>query len=198
MTIPYQHTEQPTSPPQTYNQASMRYGPGTLYAAERYHELISRHHLAQAREVLKARGEYDPAKHGTAASQPLSTAEHLELLATAEYLSRAYKPHGEVDNALQAGASWDQVAEALDTDQVTARANYRSWAQGQHDMWASTGVWEGEPAHRFGMNDADYAEAMARASNEPEPRTARLADSPGLRQLLAHQLGEAEAPEAGA
>jgi hypothetical protein len=125
MTIPHQHTEQPTSPPQTYNQASMRYGPGTVNAAERYHELNSRHHLARAREVLKARGEYDPAKHGTEAPRPLSTAEHLELLATAEYLSRSYKPHSEVDNALQAGASWDQIAEALGTDQVTARPTSR-------------------------------------------------------------------------
>jgi hypothetical protein len=63
-------------------------------------------------------------------------------------------------------------------------------------MWASAGVWEGEPPHRFGMNDADYTAAMARASGEPERGTARLADSPGFRQLLAH-LDEAEAPEAG-
>ena len=49
---------------------------------------------------------------------------------------------------------------------MTARANYRSWAEGQHDMWASTGVWAGEEPHRFGMNDADYAAAVARASNQ--------------------------------
>jgi hypothetical protein len=197
MTIPHQHTEQPASPPQTYNQASMRYGPGTHAAAGRYDELSMRHHLARSYASLKASGKYDPAKHGTGDTEPLTAAEHLELLATAEYLSRSYKPHGEVHHALRAGADWREVAAALGTDEDAAREHYRSWAQGQHDMWASTGVWEGEPPHRFGMNDADYAAAMARASNEAELGTARLDDSPGLRQLLAHQLGDAEAPEAG-
>jgi hypothetical protein len=51
--------------------------------------------------------------------------------------------------------------------------------------------------------DAMLAEARATAEAEQADRapqdegTARLGDSPGLRQLIAHQLGEAEAPEAG-
>lgn len=51
--------------------------------------------------------------------------------------------------------------------------------------------------------DAMLAEARAKREAEQADRapqdegTARLGDSPGLRQLLAHQLGDAEAPEAG-
>ena len=28
-------------------------------------------------------------------------------------------------------------------------------------MWASTGVWEGEEPHRFGLDDAEYAKAVS-------------------------------------
>ena len=56
---------------------------------------------------------------------------------------------------------------------------------------------------RAGRVDAMLAEARAKREAEQADRapqdegTARLGDSPRLRQLLAHQLGEAEAPEAG-
>jgi hypothetical protein len=104
---------------------SGRYGPGTIDARERYDELTMRDHLARAHAKLQASGEYDPEKYGTGNTEPLTATEHLELLATAEYLARAYKPHGEVDRALRAGATWQQVAEALDTDEGQARQEYR-------------------------------------------------------------------------
>ena len=131
MTIPQQQNE-PSGPLVTSNQASMRYGPGTHDARERYEELRMREHLSRAYAKLKDSGEYGPAKHGTGDTEPLTAADHLELLATAEYLARAHKPHGEVDHALRAGATWEQVADALGTDEATARAEYRSWADGQH------------------------------------------------------------------
>src|SRR5215469_6177758 len=155
MTSPHQQDEA-SDPPVTYNQASQRYGPGTHAARERYDELSMREHLSRAYAKLKASGQYDPAKHGTGHTEPLTAAEHLELLATAEYLARAYKPHGEVDHALRAGASWRQVAEALDTDEAMARVEYRAWADGQHDLLRWT---EG----RLGMSDAEYADAIERA-----------------------------------
>ena len=52
--------------------------------------------LARAYARLRAPGEYDAARHGTGATEPLTAAEHLELLATAEYLARAYKPSFEL------------------------------------------------------------------------------------------------------
>jgi hypothetical protein len=243
-------------PPVTENQASMRYGVGTHDAIERYSALSLRHGLANAEASLKARGEWDEAKFGKGGEQPLTTDEHLELLATAEYLHRSYQPTGvQMGRALNAGADWLAVAQAVGTTEADARGQYRKWAEGQHDMWAGTGVWAGDPSwapHRFGLSDADYAAALARSvddvtypggigdpdtiGTQPAPEfgrvhdeagrpvaylgdpgpveaearanreadratqeegTARLDDSPGLRQLLAHQLGEADAREAG-
>jgi hypothetical protein len=175
MTIPHQQDE--ASEPVTYNQASMRYGPGTLAARERYDELSMRDHLSRAYAMLKASGQYDPAKHGRGDTEPLTAAEHLELLATAEYLARAYKPHGEVDDALRGGATFRQVAEALGTDEAMARVEYRAWADGQHDMLRWT---DG----RLGMSDAEYAEVLARAG-APDPGAAK-AYAATHRVLCAH------------
>lgn len=147
--------------PVTYNAVSQRYGPGTHHAQERYHELATRDCMYRAYTKLRATGRYDPARHGTGDTEPLTAAEHLELLATAEYLSRSYKPAPEVDHALRAGASWAQVADALGTDEPAARSAYRAWADGQHDLLAWT---EG----RLGMSDAEDAEAMRRASHGAE------------------------------
>jgi hypothetical protein len=112
-----------------------------------------------------ARGEYDPARHGTEDAQLLTAAEHLELLATAQYLARSYKPSFEIDNALQAGTTWAQVAAALGTDAPSARAAYRQWADGQHDLLSRT-------QGRVGMSNARYAVALARL-DEPDPGTAK-------------------------
>jgi hypothetical protein len=148
-------------PPVTYNAASQRYGPGTHDARERYDELATRDCLSRAYAKLRATSQYDPARHGAEDTEPLTATEHLELLATAEYLSRSYKPAPEVDHALQAGASWAQVADALGTDEPAARAAYRAWADGQHHLLTWTGG-------QLGMSDADYAEAIQRAGPEAE------------------------------
>src|SRR5260370_17236766 len=124
-----------------------------------------RERLSRAHALLEAPGQSDPARHGSRDTEPLTAAEHLELLAAAEYLARAYKPHGEVDQALRAGATWRQVAEALGTDEAMARVEYRAWADGQHDMLRWT---DG----RLGMSDAEYGEALPPA-REPAPRPAK-------------------------
>lgn len=163
--------------PITYDQVGQRYGPGRHDARERYDELSIREHLARAYVTLRARGAYDPAKHGTGDTEPLTAAEHLELLALGEYLARSYKPSFEVDHALRVGATWAQVAEALDADEARARVAYRAWADGQHDMLNWT---EG----RLGMSDAEHAEAIARAG-EPDPGAAK-AYAATHRVLCAH------------
>jgi hypothetical protein len=163
--------------PVTYSHAERCYGPGTHAARERHDELSMRDTLARAYATLRASGQYDPAKHGAGDKEPLSRDEHLELLATAEYLARAYKPASEVDHALRGGATWGQVADALGTDEGMARVEYRAWADGQHDMLTWT---DG----RLGMSDAEYAEAKARAG-EPEPGAAK-AYAATHRVLCAH------------
>jgi len=166
--------------PVSYDDAARRYGPGTIDARERYDELSMRDHLVRAYARLRASGEYDAARHGTGDTEPLTAAEHLELLATAEYLARAYKPSFETDNALRAGASWAQVADALGTDEAAARVAYRAWADGQHDMLTWT---DG----RLGMSHAEYAEAMQRVADgaEPDGASERAAAGPGA-ILCAH------------
>jgi hypothetical protein len=148
--------------PVTYDDVARVYGPGTIAVRERYDELFKRDCLYRAYARLRATGQYDPARHGTGDSEPLTTVEHLELLATGEYLSRSYKPVSEVNHALRAGASWAQIAGALGTDEPTARAAYRAWADGQHDMLTWT---EG----RLGMSDAQYAEAIQCATEGAQP-----------------------------
>jgi hypothetical protein len=169
----------------------MRYEPGTHDAIERYSAPSLRHALADAEASLKARGEWDEAKFGKGGEQPLTADEHLELLATAEYLHRSYQPTGgQMGRALDAGADWLAVAQAVGTSEADARGQYRKWAEGQHDMWAGTGVWAGDPSwapHRHGLSDAGYASAMARSA-DPASDLAEL--NPGktpaqLRQLAA-------------
>ncbi len=148
----------PALRPVTYDDAARLYGWSRHAARERYDQLSLRDHLARAHATLKARGEYDPARHGPEDTEPLSAAEHLELLATTEYLSRAYKPSFEVDEALQAGATWAQMAEALGTDEASARLGYREWADRQHDLPTWTGA-------RIGMTDAEHAAAIKRSAS---------------------------------
>ncbi len=144
--------------PVTYDDAARLYGPGTHAASRRYDDLGMRDCLAGAYAKLRASGEYEPDRHGTGSTEPLTVAEHLELLATQEYLSRAFSPSFEVDEALRAGATWAQVAKALGTDEASARVAYREWADGQHRLLTWTGG-------RIGMSDAEHAAAIKRAAS---------------------------------
>jgi hypothetical protein len=162
--------------PVTSEQADRRYGPGTRAARERHDELSMRDFLARA-DARRAAGDRDPERHGAGNAERLTVREHLELLATAEYLARAYMPSREVHHALRAGATWPQVAAAVGTSEAAARAAYQAWADGQHDMLRWTGG-------RLGMSDAEYAETRARAG-EPEPSAAE-AGAAAHRVLCAH------------
>jgi hypothetical protein len=131
-----------------------------LDARDRYDELTQRDLSARSRAILVARGEYDPTKHGTADLEPLTLTEHLEVLANGEVVARVYRHPAQVDRALRAGATWAQIAEATGSSEAQVRQDYREWAEGQHGLW--TGQLGGERG-RFGMDDAGYAEAIARA-----------------------------------
>jgi hypothetical protein len=92
-----------------------------------------------------------------AARKPLSAAERLEHMAIGEVLARYYRHPSMVDQAVKAGASWEQIGAARGTSAEQARQDYRGWADGQHNLVTWT---EG----RIGMSDAEYAEAIARAA----------------------------------
>ena len=170
--------------PVTYYDASRTYDPDRIAARERYDDLSMPDHLSRAYAKLRASGECDPARHGAGNTEPLTAAEHLELLATAEYLARSYKPSCEVDQTLRAGASWAQVAEALGTDEAMACVEYRAWADGQHHMLTWT---EG----RLGMSDAEYAEVLDRGASRSRARRRHMRQRTGCCALTPTRMARA-------
>jgi hypothetical protein len=146
----------------TYWQAQHGYQT-TIDARERFEELMNRDLLARSYATLKARGEYDPHKHGDGNREPLTAAEHLEILAAGEVLARYYRHPARIDEAVKAGASWPQIAEATGSDETTARQAYREWADSQHRLHTD---YEG----RFGMDDAEHVAAISHAC-EPSVRS---------------------------
>jgi hypothetical protein len=182
--------------PATYNRASAEYN--IVTARKRHDELALRALSAGTAAELRERGEFDPQKAGhqlLGESEPLSAAEQLELMAAGEVVARHYRHPADLDHAVKAGATWEQIGDARGESAEEVRREYRQWAEGQHDMWASTGVWEGEPAHRFGMNDADYADAV-RAAGIPTDRE-RLADEVARAEGRRHAAMVREADAAG-
>ncbi len=141
----------------TYWQAQSGYR-SIIEVGERFEELTTRELLARSYATLKARGTYEPHKHGDASKhQPLAATEHLEILALGEVLARYYRHPARIDEAVKAGASWSQAAEAVGSDEAIVRREYREWADSQHRLYAD---YEG----RFGMDDAEHAAAISRAS----------------------------------
>jgi hypothetical protein len=139
----------------------------------RYEELTDRNLMARSIATLQARGEYDADKHPDPADyQPLTVAEHLEMLALGEAIAFYYRHPSGVDHAVRAGATWEQIASARNTTAEAARAAYREWAEGQRKY--------------AGMGDAEYAAAVKAAgepaADDPSEGARRLA---GIRALLA-------------
>ena len=132
-----------------------------LDARDRYDELTQRDLSARARAILVARGEYDPEKHGSSDPAPLTLDEHLEVLANGEAVARVYRHPVQLDHAVKAGATWQQIADATGTSEDKAREDYREWAEGQHRL---SEHYEG----RFGMGDQEYREALARTEESPD------------------------------
>lgn len=134
--------EQAAPPATTYQETSGRYR-ATGDARERFEELVTREVSA------RAFGE-------VGGLEPLTVTEHLELLAAGELLARYYRHPAHAHRALQAGATWEQVAAATGRDQAQARRDYREWAQDEHRLWTD---FNGE----LGIDPAQYAAAVARA-----------------------------------
>src|SRR5260370_9834910 len=142
------------SGPVTYHQAST----GSIVdQMARYRQLAEHDALAGAIPIGKARGTYEPNEYVNEQKYPpLTVAEHLEMLALGERIARYYRHPSQVDKAVRAGASWDQIAAAAGTTAEEARAAYREWAEGQHGLHGDIGV---------GLDDAGYAAAVKAAGN---------------------------------
>lgn len=106
--------------PVTYYEAST----GSIVDQEkRYRELAQHDALAGAIAIGKTRGTYVPNEHVNEEKYPLLTVgEHLEMLALGECIARYYRHPSQVDSAVKAGASWEQIAAATGTTVVVSRA----------------------------------------------------------------------------
>ena len=135
--------------PTTYDEAS---GGNIMDQIDRYRELADQDLMARSIATLKARGEWTAERARTLDPDnfpPLTIAEHLELLALGERIARYYRHPSQVDKAVRAGASWEQIAAATGTTEDAARSAYREWAEGQHKY--------------AGMDDGAYAAAVKAA-----------------------------------
>lgn len=91
--------------------------------------------------------------------------------------------------ALELGASWPEVAAALDVDQAEARALLRAWAEGQHRLYRGD-VEKGRP-RPFGLDADRYAAVLAlceRADDEPDAATPR--DPVELEEMIAAEYAD--------
>jgi len=123
----------------------------------------------------------------SAASARVWRASCAAHAAAGEVLARSYRHPWYVDRALRAGATWEQVADAAGCSEELARAEYRSWAEGERRARAAYNErrWADREG-RFGMDDAEYAAAMRRADQaQPDGAAERAAAGPGA-ILCAH------------
>ena len=159
----------------TYHQASSAFT--VVTARKRYDELSERELCARGVGKLRERGEFDPDNLGhrvMAEHEPLTAADHLEMMAAGEVLARYYRHPAMLDHAAKAGATWEQIGAARGTSAEEARADYREWARGQHDLLSYK---DGQ----FGMSDDEYAAALARSAN-PETHPGGIGDPEPHRQ----------------
>jgi hypothetical protein len=136
--------------PLTYEAASSHYLDADA-AHERFAELRIREVRALSQNPVLSEG-----------SEPLTAAEHLEMMAAGEVLTRYYqRSQARIDRAVRAGATWEQVAAATGISAAQARQEYRDWAGQQH-------VRSNNPnPYGLGLDDLEYLAALARAA-EPE------------------------------
>jgi hypothetical protein len=154
---------------------------------ERYQELTRRALDVRSVELLRERGEYDPDRHGMPRSEPLTAAEWSLVLAYGRAIAKYYDHPANVHQAVRAGLSWQDVAEAIGADPAQARAEYRAWAAGQRQLNAR------EPGSRIGMTADAYAEALALADDGTTPGTVPRDASPvGAAVLPGVDLADAD------
>jgi hypothetical protein len=89
------------------------------------------------------------------AAEPLTARTYLELLAVRAAIARAlmWGSQADVRDAIEAGATWNQVALARGTTPNRARADFQQWVDAQAALWDSgaspSGVHFGlSPQHR--------------------------------------------------
>jgi hypothetical protein len=116
-----------------------------------------------------------PVEHGTAA-------DALAVIALRESIRRDMK-HGRavrVREALELGATWSEVATALDVSPDEARALLREWADMQHRLHRGD-VADGRP-QPLGLDDEGHAAVLALCELGDDERTLAPAGQAGADQ----------------
>jgi hypothetical protein len=128
-------------------------------------EALMRHQLLVHLDLLsKTARPPGRRRHRGAAAKPLTIPERLELLALGERLARYFRCFLWVHRAVQAGATWPQIAAALDRTSLSVRQEYDDWAEGQHAAAKQS------PGMTTGLSEAEYIKAQAAAAAPPCPR----------------------------
>jgi hypothetical protein len=137
---------------ETYN------APGLLTEhLARRRELTSRDLVSRSIAQSQAEGTYTPSSHLDPADYPpLTITEHLEVLAIGEALARHFRHPAGIHQAIAAGATWEQIADAIGTDIPTLRRDYQAWADGQHHLYQTSNG-------QLGITDAEHAAAIQEA-----------------------------------
>ncbi|ORT54647.1 hypothetical protein [Streptomyces sp. CB03238] len=92
--------------------------------------------------------------------QDATVSDALTQLAVGEAIRRTVRSErgSMVAQALRLGATWDQVAAALDTTELAAADDLRVWAEGQRTLYHQ--LLAENPDNRIGLNDDAYHEVM--------------------------------------
>jgi len=127
-----------------------------LAAAVPVAEALMRHQLLEHLDLLSRTARRPGRRHGPAAAKPLTIAERLELLALSERLACHFRNAVRIHLAVQAGATWPQIAAALGWESYLVRQGYSCWADGQRDIAQQSGM-------TTGFSEAEHIAALAAA-----------------------------------
>jgi len=144
--------------PVTYRQAA---AVPVSEALMRYQLLARRNLLSKTAASFRLQGRR---RRGGAASEPLTVLERLELLALGEHLARHFRHPALVHYAVQAGATWPQIAAALDRKSLHVRQDYADWVDGQRALAKRS------PGMTTGFSEAGHIKALAAAACPPCPQ----------------------------
>jgi len=120
-------------------------------------EALMRQQLLEHLHLLSKTARRPGRRHGPAAAKPLTIPERLELLALSERLARHFQNPVRVHLAVQAGATWPQIAAALGRESYYVRQGYTYWADGQRDIAKQS------PGMTTGFSEAEHIAALAAA-----------------------------------
>jgi len=142
--------------PRTYDEASAM---ARADALNRYQALNDRGAMARAIGTLQARGQWnDDRSLKPEDYPPLTTDEHLEVIALGEVMARHYRHPTQVHHAVMAGATWAQIAAAAGGDAGETLEGYLRWAEQQRQLR------EQFPDGSIGLGDDEYAAAIKAAA----------------------------------